>query len=197
MLWSLLCFIGITSLSKYIIGYGSTPECDLCRPTLCQPMPSVLWRCWLGGRKGIRPVKNWVVGCWHGYLSGPRCKLVYGPAVMPLPLTVSCFSEIQTGFTFLVPAHTGSPGQRAVKRACVCVCVTAKAERTERENDWIDGRTGGSYRDAATDGAGLQQQMRRLPEPVDRISGGESFVWSKLHIFYTWRDSDVTPYSVF
>ena len=29
---------------------------------------SVLWRCWLGGRKGIRPVKNWVVGCWHGYV---------------------------------------------------------------------------------------------------------------------------------
>ena len=42
---------------------------------------------------------------------------------MPLPLTVSCFSKIQTGFTFLVPAHSGSPGQRAVKRACVCVCV--------------------------------------------------------------------------
>ena len=31
--------------------------------------PSVLWRCWLGGWKGIRPVKNWVVGCWCGYLS--------------------------------------------------------------------------------------------------------------------------------
>ena len=30
----------------------------------------MLWRCWLGGRKGIRPVKNWVVGCWRGYLSG-------------------------------------------------------------------------------------------------------------------------------
>ena len=43
-------------------------------------MPSVLWRCWLGGRKGIRPVKNWVVGCWHGYLSGARCRLAYGPA---------------------------------------------------------------------------------------------------------------------
>ena len=26
---------------------------------------SVLWCCWLGGRKGIRPVKNWVVGCWR------------------------------------------------------------------------------------------------------------------------------------
>ena len=43
--------------------------------------------------------------------------------LMPLPLTVSCFSKIQIGFTFLVPAHWGSPGQRAVKR--VCVCLTA------------------------------------------------------------------------
>ena len=41
--------------------------------------------------------------------------------LMPLPLTVSCFSKIQIGFTFLVPAHLGSPGQRAVKRACVLV----------------------------------------------------------------------------
>ena len=36
--------------------------------------------------------------------------------LMPLPLTVSCFSKIQIGFTFLVPAHPGSPGKRAVKR---------------------------------------------------------------------------------
>ena len=36
--------------------------------------------------------------------------------LMPLPLAVSCFSKIQIGFTFLVPAHPGSPGQRAVKR---------------------------------------------------------------------------------
>jgi len=40
----------------------------------------VLWRCWLGSRKGIRPVKNWVVGSWRGYLSGVRCRLAYGPA---------------------------------------------------------------------------------------------------------------------
>ena len=40
--------------------------------------------------------------------------------LMPLPLTVSCFSEIQIGFTFLVPAHPGSPGKRAVKRVRVC-----------------------------------------------------------------------------
>ena len=45
--------------------------------------------------------------------------------LMPLPLTVSCFSKIQIGFTFLVRAQPGSPGQRAVKRVCVCVCVVA------------------------------------------------------------------------
>jgi len=43
--------------------------------------------------------------------------------LMPLPLTVSCFSRIQIGFTFLVPAHPGSSGQRAVKHKCVCVCA--------------------------------------------------------------------------
>ena len=43
--------------------------------------------------------------------------------LMPLPLTVSCFSKIQIGFTFLVPAHLGSPGKRAVKWVCVCVCI--------------------------------------------------------------------------
>jgi len=39
--------------------------------------------------------------------------------MMPLTLTVSCFSKIQIGFTFLVPADLGSPGKRAVKRVCV------------------------------------------------------------------------------
>jgi len=46
---------------------------------------------------------------------------------MPLPLTVSCFTKIQIGFTFLVPAHLGSPGQRAVKQVRVCVCVRVRA----------------------------------------------------------------------
>ena len=39
--------------------------------------------------------------------------------LLPLPLTVSCFSKIQIGFTFLVLADLGSPGKRAVKRVCV------------------------------------------------------------------------------
>jgi len=41
--------------------------------------------------------------------------------LMPVPLTVSCFSEIQIGFTFLVAAHPGSPRKRAIKWVCVCV----------------------------------------------------------------------------
>jgi len=45
---------------------------------------------------------------------------------MPLPLTVSRLSKIQIGFTFLVPAHLGSPGKRAVKRLCVCVADSFK-----------------------------------------------------------------------
>ena len=39
--------------------------------------------------------------------------------LMPLPLTVSCFNKIQIGFTFLVLAHPGSPGKRAIKRVYV------------------------------------------------------------------------------
>jgi len=76
--------------------------------------PSMHWRCWLGDRKGTRPVKTewWgagVVSCLE------RCADLHTAQLMPLPLTVSCFSKMQTGFTFLVPAHPGSPRQRAVK----------------------------------------------------------------------------------
>jgi len=42
-----------------------------------------------------------------------------------MPLTVSCFSKIHIGFTSPVPAHLGSPGQRVVKRMCVCVLMYA------------------------------------------------------------------------
>ena len=51
--------------------------------------------------------------------------------LMPLPLTVSCFSKIQIGFTFLVLAHPGSPGKRAGKRVCVwllCLSLTGSSD---------------------------------------------------------------------
>jgi len=52
--------------------------------------------------------------------------------LMPLPLTVSCFSKIQIVFTFLVPARSGSPGKRAVKRVLSCV-VLLSISRQARE----------------------------------------------------------------
>ena len=75
-------------------------------------------RCCLGGRKGSRPVKTewWGAGV---VICRERGAVLHMALLMPLPLTVSCFSKIQIGHTFLVLAHLGSPGQRAVKRVCV------------------------------------------------------------------------------
>ena len=87
-------------------------------------VPSVLWCCWLGGRKGIRPVKTkWWGACVVICLE--RGADLHTAQLMPLPLTVSCFSKIQIGCTFLVPAHLGSPGQRAIKRVVmITICHT-------------------------------------------------------------------------
>jgi len=67
----------------------------------------------VGQQGGIRSVKNWAVGCWHGYLSRRGADLL-----MPLAITVRCFSKIQIGW---VPAQPGNPRQSV----CVCVCVWA------------------------------------------------------------------------
>jgi len=71
----------------------------------------------LDGRKGIQPVKNW----WSAGVVISLVRDLYMAQLMPLPLTVSCFSTIQIGFTFLVLAHPGTSGQRVMKRVCVCV----------------------------------------------------------------------------
>jgi len=86
-----------------------------------------------------------LVGRQEGH---PACKKTSGEVLawlsvwsdvqnMPLPLTVSCFSKIQIGFAFLVPAHPGSPGKMAVKRVCVCVCVVEVVSALLRGN-WQD-----------------------------------------------------------
>jgi len=62
----------------------------------------------------------------------PACKKLSGGVLergadwhmaqlMPLPLTVSCFSKIKIGFTFLVLAHLGSPRKGPLNTG-VCVC---------------------------------------------------------------------------
>jgi len=68
-----------------------------------------------------------LVGRQEGH---PDCKNLSGGVLsdlhvvqlMPLPLTVSCFSKIKMVLvTFLVSAHPGSPGQTAVKPVYVCM----------------------------------------------------------------------------
>ena len=61
------------------------------------------------------------MGCWRGYLCGAvRCRLAYGPADAT---STHYLASVKSGFvfSFLVPAHLGSHGQRAVKRVHVCV----------------------------------------------------------------------------
>jgi len=79
-----------------------------CMHKTCSYRP--LWRCWLGGRKGIRPVKTewWGTGVVICLERGANLHMAQ---LMPLPLTVSCSSKIEIGFTFLVPAHPGSTGK--------------------------------------------------------------------------------------
>ena len=70
----------------------------------------------LAGRQEGHPAckKTWVAGCWRGYLSGARCRFTYGPAHAT---TTHYLAPVNpdwlylTGFTFLVPAHPGSPGR--------------------------------------------------------------------------------------
>jgi len=68
-----------------------------------------------------------VVGCWHSFLSAASLNM-HTDQLMPLPLTVSCFSKIQTGFASLVPAHPGSP-RKGLLNAFVCVCYTTTSKR--------------------------------------------------------------------
>ena len=83
-------------------------------------LPSVLWHCWLGDRKGIQPVENWVVGCWSGCLSGARCRLAYGPAYATATLSLaSVKSRLLLPFWYRLTRVV--PDKGPLNRS-VCVC---------------------------------------------------------------------------
>ena len=69
-----------------------------------------------------------------------RCVDLHMAQLMPPPLTVSCSNKIQIGFTFLVPAHLGSPGQRVVKRVYVCMSVFLIYSTPVEEAKYCDDR---------------------------------------------------------
>ena len=56
---------------------------------------------------GLKKTERWGVGV---VICLGRGADLHMAQLMPLPLTVSCLRKIQIGFTFLVPAHPGSPG---------------------------------------------------------------------------------------
>jgi len=68
---------------------------------------------WQEGHLACKKTEWWVAGVVICLERGAALRMA---RLMPLPLTVSCFNDIQIGFTFLVPAYLGSPGQRAVKQ---------------------------------------------------------------------------------
>ena len=104
---------------KRIVGNGAG-FCELCIFVCIQCFDTVGWVA--GRHPACKKTEWWGAGM---VICLERGADLHMPQLMPLPLTVSCFSKIKIGFTFLVPAHPGSPGQRAVKRVCVCVCVRA------------------------------------------------------------------------
>jgi len=55
--------------------------------------------------------------------------------LMQLSLTISCFGKIQIGFTCLVLAHLGSPGQRAIEEVLL---ISAKHfDATNANGKWF------------------------------------------------------------
>ena len=122
------------------------------------------------------------------------------------PLTVSCFSKIQIGFTFLVPAHLGSPRKRAVKRVWVCswtsplqghltvlkvtVCHTAR-HYGEEYKDW-NSAVLRSRQNCSSDGAEWTNDRRAFharaavtgkawsPSVVRRVESGLIHWWLSL-----------------
>jgi len=97
LLWFMLSLCQCVNLNQYS-PYNNCIHIAL--------LPSVVWCCWLGGRKGIRPVKNWVVVCWRGYLSGAKCRLAYGPA----DATATYCLLLQKNPYWFYLSDTGSPG---------------------------------------------------------------------------------------
>jgi len=72
---------------------------------------------WQEGHLACKKTEWWAAGM---VICLERGAGLHVSQLMPLPLTVSCFSKILIGFTFLVPARLGSRGKGPLN-GCVCV----------------------------------------------------------------------------
>ena len=128
------------------------------------------------GRQEEHPAcKNWVVGCWCGYLSGARCRLfAYGPGdwchchPQTPSYIVSFTSRRVLGPTFLVPVYPAYmlSWKRGRETGGACVCVSAATSY------WLLSATYtyGCLQSHAVAGRGLTQSARsRLRNSVRHV----------------------------
>jgi len=85
-------------------------------------LPSALWHCWLDGRKGIRPVKSWVV-CTGMATCLERGANLHMVQLMPLPLAVSCSSKSRLVLPFCYRVTQVVPYKRPLNRCCCCCWI--------------------------------------------------------------------------
>ena len=91
-------------------------EGKLCRQTMFAFSALTLL---VGRQEGPKACKNWVVGCWHGCLSGTRCTFAYGPA----DTTATHLFLASVKSRLVLPFWYCSPDSQTKAIKCVCVCV--------------------------------------------------------------------------
>jgi len=110
------------------------------------PLPWVLRHCWMIVRRSIWPVKNWLMRCWHGYLSDAGCKwLAHGPS-SDATATPSSLASLKS--RTVLPCWcllTSCPGKEAVKRTFVLI-----SDRNELKGAALLTEDGKEYRQFLT-----------------------------------------------
>jgi len=126
-----LCLPQATIVSNWLdIWTGFLACCDSCSFSALMLLVG-----WQEGHPACKKTEWWGAGM---VVCLERGADLHAAQLMPLPLTVSCSSKIQIGFTFLVPANPDSPGKRAVKRVCVCVWQLIPVNQPARQGlPWV------------------------------------------------------------
>ena len=98
------------------LGVSKSMECDI--------FPSVLWHCWLGDRKDIQPVKNWMLVCWLRWFDWSFARLI-APVVQLSPLTTSiilCFNKHRLTQVHLENGHYNTERERQSSECVNFIC---------------------------------------------------------------------------
>jgi len=100
------CIYPGTQVTLWPQFHNHTSGLELYMLGLYSHIPSVLWHCWLGGRKGIRLVKNWVVRCWCGSPGKRAVKRVYVCVCYTVVYSRILVSSLMLDFDICLPADS-------------------------------------------------------------------------------------------